>query len=272
MNPEVGGANEMIVASGLRKTLGTHPVLYDLSFALRRGEALGVIGPSGGGKTTLLRCLSGLELIDDGKIRYWDSIELEASGNFVRLNDLNTGRSTSATDRGLASLRRDVGLVFQAYNLWEEKTVLENLTLGPTVVLNEGRQMAEARAMVLCERFGLTAKVRNRAGQLSGGQKQRVAIARALMMKPKVLLFDEITSALDPVLTFDVMGILRDLQQGDMSMIIVTHHIEFATSICDRLMFLTDGGIVQLDEPHVLRRAPATPQVQRFLEILASAR
>jgi glutamate transport system ATP-binding protein len=263
---------DLFEATSVWKTLGGNTVLRDLTFALKRGEILGIIGPSGGGKSTLLRCLNALELIDAGEIRYWDRLRLVAAPRERFVEDLVTRNKQPASEQGLAGLRREVGLVFQTYNLWEEKSVLENLVLGPIVVLKESREIVEARALDFCERFGLRSKIGRVAAHLSGGEKQRAAIVRALMMNPKVLLLDEVTSALDPILTFEIMSIIRGLQRTGMSMMIVTHHIEFASTLCNRIMFLADGRIVQIDEPHALRAAPATPEVRHFLEILDSAR
>jgi ABC-type polar amino acid transport system ATPase subunit len=264
--------DDVFRVSDIQKAFGTTRVLNGISFCLREREIFGIIGPSGSGKSTLLRCLNGLELIDGGEIEYWNRLRLAGDGTGAYFYE-NAGKvGIKATQNVLSSLRRDIGFVFQNYNLWEEKTVLENLTLAPRVVLGEPQAAVEVRAQELCEKIGLQAKIKSGVWALSGGQKQRVAIVRALMMRPKVLLLDEITSALDPVLTFDVMQIIKDLRGTGIAMVIVTHHIEFASSVCDRMMFLADGKAVQIDPPQVLRDSPANDQVRHFLEILRSAR
>jgi len=187
-------------------------------------------------------------------------------------------RSDSGTDKGPLSedgtnaLRKDIGFVFQGFNLWEERTVLGNLVLAPMVVLAQPRGAAEERARELCRQFGLGDKIEAKVTQLSGGQRQRVAIIRALMMEPKIMLLDEVTSALDPVLTVEVMQAIRQLREKGLTMIVVTHHLEFASSLCDRIMFLSRGEAVQIDTPENLRSAPASPEVKQFLEVLRDAR
>jgi len=257
---------EVFTANDIHKSFVGVSVLRGISFSLHQHEILGVIGPSGGGKTTLLKCLNGLELIDRGAIRYWNGFILGGDGS----KSGNVAKRTK--EDSLLTVRRQVGFVFQGYNLWEEKTVLQNLTLAPIVVLGQRRDVVTERAQDLCGRFGLGHKLNSGVWRLSGGQKQRVAIVRALMMEPKVLLLDEITSALDPVLTFDVMQIVRDLQATGLAMVLVTHHIEFASSVCDRIMFVSEGQAIQVDSPQNLRANPVSEDVRHFMEILSSAR
>jgi polar amino acid transport system ATP-binding protein len=263
---------EVFRVEGIYKSFGKVGVLRGISFVLREKEILGVIGPSGGGKTTLLKCLDFLEKIDSGSIEYLGGLKLCAEGQGVTVVSNSGGGARPFSDDVVSPLRRDIGFVFQGFNLWEERTVLENLILAPTVVLEQNRCVAEGKARELCEQFGLADKITSHAWQLSGGQRQRVAIIRALMMEPKVVLLDEITSALDPVLTVEVMEAILKLRQKGLTMIIVTHHIEFASTLCDRIMFLSEGKNIQLDTPGNLRARPATDEVRRFLEILRTAR
>jgi len=266
-------AREPIIrVSGLHKSFGSLLVLHDLSFDVHDGEILGVVGPSGGGKTSLLRCLNALEAFESGEILYLGDVQVrvgpERDTTFIR----ETVAGSDGDDGVLSTLRRRVGMVFQGFNLWEERTLLDNLTLAPIVVCHEPRDSAIARALALCEQFGIADKLRGRAWSLSGGQRQRAAIVRALMMQPRVLLLDEITSALDPVLTVEVMNAIRQLRDRGLTLVVVTHHLDFATALCDRLMFLSDGAIVQLDAPSTLLDKPATEEVARFLDILRRAR
>jgi ABC-type polar amino acid transport system ATPase subunit len=264
--------HDILRVAGITKRFETNEVLRGVSFALREREILGVIGPSGGGKTTLLRCLDLLETIDSGRVEYHGSHNLAVTSDGA--TGLRNGRSAGNTLRSdtIHALRQDIGLVFQGFNLWEERTVMGNLILAPMVVRNAGRSETAARAADLCGQFGLAEKLHARVWQLSGGQRQRVAIIRALMMQPKLILLDEITSALDPVLTVEVMQAIRKLREQGLTMILVTHHIEFASSLCDRIMFLSHGQVAQIDSPEALRDSPANDEVKRFLEILRAAR
>lgn len=267
------GAQSLLRVDGIWKSFGDTPVLRGISFSLREKEILGVIGPSGGGKTTLLRCLDFLETIDQGRVDYHGPHNLTVAANgLAGLRSGGDDETQPITENMINAVRRDIGFVFQGFNLWEERTVLGNLTLAPTVVLGHSREQATEKAHQLCERFGLADKVNARVWQLSGGQRQRVAIIRALMMQPKLVLLDEITSALDPVLTVEVMQAIRQLRNEGLTMILVTHHIEFASSLCDRIMFLSEGRAVQIDTPENLRKSPATDEVKRFLDILRAAR
>ncbi len=271
-NPGTPARAPIITVSGLRKSFGSLLVLHDLAFDVHDGEILGVVGPSGGGKTTLLRCLNALEAFDSGEMLYLGEVQVRVGPGrdttFIR----EVGPGSDGNDEVLSTLRRRVGMVFQGFNLWDERTLLDNLTLAPIVVCCEPRDSAIARAEALCEQFGIEDKLRVRAWSLSGGQRQRAAIVRALMMQPRVLLLDEITSALDPVLTVEVMSAIRQLRDRGLTLVIVTHHLDFATALCDRLMFLSGGAIVQLGAPSTLRDRPASEEVARFLDILRRAR
>jgi ABC-type polar amino acid transport system ATPase subunit len=269
----VSSRPEILRVDGLWKRFGRVEVLRGISFALRQGEILGVIGPSGGGKTTLLRCLDLLESVDQGQISYHGPHYLTVASDGTRgLRISGKADNGELSEKAINALRQDIGFVFQGFNLWEERTVLGNLVLAPTVVLGQSRGDAVGRARELCEQFGLGDKIEAKVTQLSGGQRQRVAIIRALMMQPKVMLLDEITSALDPVLTVEVMQAIRQLRDKGLTMIVVTHHLEFASSLCDRIMFLSRGEAVQVDTPDSLRASPASPEVKRFLEVLRDAR
>ena len=266
------GAN-ILQLSDVHKKYTAAEVLKGVSFSLKEKEILGIIGPSGGGKSTLLKIMDLLEPFDRGSIEYHilqHNLTLSANDEIVSNDAQNlTNRSIEAA---VNMLRQDIGFVFQGFNLWEDRTVLGNLILAPTIVRGVSHEVAENRALQLCSQFGLKDKLRAKVWQLSGGQKQRVAIIRALMMEPKLMLFDEITSALDPVLTVDVMQIIKELQKSGLTMVVVTHHIEFASSLCDRIMFLSEGRSLQLDTPQNIMRTPATPEVAKFLDILRAAR
>jgi polar amino acid transport system ATP-binding protein len=253
----------------LTKTFGPLKALDDVSFSLRRGETVGLIGPSGSGKSTLLRCIDLLLPVTTGRITY-RLPDTSASGAPERTI------SVSAQDEDLpipaANIRKSIGFVFQRLHLWRERTVLDNLILAPRVVLGEEVESVRDRAHELARRFGIVDKLNAKVWQLSGGQQQRTAIVRALMMKPQLLLLDEVTSALDPLLTSSVMDTIRSLRDEAMTMLLVTHHIDFAGKVCDRLHFLDGGRIVQSGAPAEIVAAPHTPTIAGFLEILSRVR
>lgn len=264
---------DILRVENIWKHYGDSDVLSGVSFSLKEREILGIIGPSGGGKTTLLRCLDLLAPIDKGQITYHGRHNLTVTADGISdLRADDSGGQTPLSENAVNVLRQDIGFVFQGFNLWEERTVLGNLTLAPTVVLNQARDVVETRAQELCRQFGLEKRIVAKVSELSGGQRQRVAIIRALMMEPKVMLLDEITSALDPVLTVEVMQAIRKLREKGLTMILVTHHLEFASSLCDRIMFLSHGQAVQIATPDEIRAAPASGDVKQFLEILRTAR
>lgn len=253
----------------LCKRFGTTNALNGVSLDLRRAEVAALIGSSGSGKSTLLRCIDLLEWLDSGSIEYSDGIRVQASVNGkVEMYD-PSGKPVPPRSAA-AAVRRNFGFVFQGYDLWEEKTVLDNLILAPMIVGCQSRKSAEAKAVELCRRFGLEDKVRSRAWQLSGGQRQRIAIIRALMMRPKLLLLDEVTSSLDPVLTYEVMELIRELKSDGMTMLLVTHHLRFAQAVSDRIIFLHAGQIVQDGRAEDLINSPATPEVAKYLRVLES--
>ena len=262
---------EILLVEDRRKGFHGLEVLRGVTFCLSDREILGVIGPSGGGKTTLLKCLNLLEWPTSGRIRYPGKLSVRASGGHTNVvRDVEAGEELRAED--LCVFRRELGFVFQGFNLWEDRSVLSNLLLAPRAVLGEARNSAEERAKALAKQFGIDDKLQSGIAQLSGGQRQRVAIVRALMMQPRVMLLDEITSALDPVLTVEVMQAIRQLRDRGLAMIVVTHHLEFAPSLCDRIMFLSGGMAVQIDSPERLRSHPATREVSEFLDVLVRAR
>jgi glutamate transport system ATP-binding protein len=243
--PRVDG-DPLVVLQGVNKHFGDLHVLKDIDLTVGRGEVVVVIGPSGSGKSTLCRAINRLETIGSGTITL-DGEPLPEEG------------------KALARLRSDVGMVFQSFNLFAHKTVLENVTLGPTRVRRASRADAERRAKELLERVGVADQADKYPGQLSGGQQQRVAIARALAMEPKVMLFDEPTSALDPEMINEVLDVMTGLAKSGMTMIVVTHEMGFARRAADRVVFMADGEIVEQAAPETFFTSPASPRAQDFL-------
>ncbi|GLZ57878.1 amino acid ABC transporter ATP-binding protein [Micromonospora sp. M51] len=236
----------MVSVRGLHKWFGPLHVLKDIDLTVAAGEVVVVVGPSGSGKSTLCRCLNRLETAGQG------SIEID-------------GEPLPAEGRALARLRADVGMVFQSFNLFGHKTVLDNVTLGPTRVRRIARPEARQQAMALLERVGIADKANHHPAQLSGGQQQRAAIARALAMQPKVLLFDEPTSALDPEMVNEVLDVMVSLAKEGMTMIVVTHEMGFARRAADRVVFMDDGRIVESGAPDEFFAAPRTERARDFL-------
>ncbi|WP_293786379.1 amino acid ABC transporter ATP-binding protein [uncultured Aeromicrobium sp.] len=236
----------MVAMRGVQKWFGDLHVLQDIDFTVAPGEVVVVIGPSGSGKSTLCRTINRLETIDEG------TIEVD-------------GKKIPEEGKQLAQLRADVGMVFQSFNLFAHKTVLENVTLGPIKVRGVKKADAEKRARELLARVGVEAQTGKLPGQLSGGQQQRVAIARALAMDPKVMLFDEPTSALDPEMIKEVVDTMIDLAKGGMTMIVVTHEMGFARTAADRVVFMSDGRIVEENTPEQFFTHPQTDRAKDFL-------
>jgi len=228
------------------KYFGETHVLKDVSLDVDEGDVTVVIGPSGSGKSTLLRCANRLEEIQGGEIR------LE-------------GQSISAPDADIDRLRQRIGMVFQSFNLFPHKTALENVTLAPRKVRGADRNTARDRADRLLDRVGLGNQKESYPNQLSGGQQQRVAIARALAMDPRVMLFDEVTSALDPELVGEVLGVMRDLADEGMTMMVVTHEMGFAREVGDRIVLMADGEIIESAPPAKFFENPETERAKRFL-------
>ena len=263
--------NILVNVEGLKKSFKELCVLDDMSFRLGEGEILGIIGPSGSGKTTLLRCLDLLETIEGGTITFGGPFGIRV-GPSGELESINNSDSVNRIPEHMPSIvRRKIGFVFQSFNLWEDRSVLQNLTLAPRVVQGIPDKKAETRAEELLSRFGLKDKLLSKVWRLSGGQRQRVAIVRALMMEPALLLCDEVTSALDPVLAYEVLEMIRSLRDEGLTMIIVTHHIEFVATLCDRIAYLNNGKFMQIDTPERLLKEPASEEIANFLKILRIA-
>ena len=238
-------ADYMVEVQGITKRFGNLEVLRRVSLNVRQGEVLVVVGPSGGGKSTLLRCLCHLEIPDEGQI-------------------LVGGRRVDKS----GGVPGEIGMVFQQFNLFPHLTALENISLAPRLVRKISRKAAEDRARGLLEKMGLAAKAHARPAQLSGGQQQRLAIARSLAMDPKVMLFDEVTSALDRELVFEVLGVMRQLAIEGMTMLVVTHELWFAKNVADRVVLLAEGEVVEEAPPKLFFDAPQVERTKRFLREL----
>ena len=245
----------MIEVRDLTKKYGDHLVLDGIGFAVARGEVLVVIGASGSGKSTLLRCINFLEDFQGGEIR--------VEGIPVGYEPGPQRRRQQESE--IATLRSQVGMVFQSFNLFPHRSVLDNVTMGPIHVKGMDRKGAESLAVPLLQKVGLGQKIHEYPARLSGGQQQRVAIARSLAMQPKVMLFDEVTSALDPELVGEVLGVMRELATDGMTMIIVTHEMEFARDIADRVMFFDQGRITETGSPGQVLEAPQSERLKAFL-------
>nr|WP_307788902.1 amino acid ABC transporter ATP-binding protein [Longispora fulva] len=236
----------LVQIEGVNKWYGPLHVLQDINLDITRGEVVVVIGPSGSGKSTLCRVINRLEPINDGVIRF-------------------DGRVLPAEGKALAKLRSEVGMVFQSFNLFAHKTILENVTLGPIKVLNDSPADARQRGMALLERVGIANQAAKLPAQLSGGQQQRAAIARALAMRPKALLFDEPTSALDPEMVNEVLEVMISLAAEGMTMVVVTHEMGFARRAANRVIFMADGRIVEEAPPEEFFDHPRSERAQDFL-------
>ena len=236
----------LVALTGVNKHFGELHVLKDINLSIDQGEVVVVIGPSGSGKSTLCRAINRLEPIDSG------SITLD-------------GQPLPSEGKELAKLRADVGMVFQSFNLFAHKTILQNVTLGPCKVRKTDPKQAEKRAMELLERVGVANQASKYPAQLSGGQQQRVAIARALAMDPKVILFDEPTSALDPEMIQEVLEVMVDLAKQGMTMVVVTHEMGFARKAANRVVFMADGQIVEENDPEGFFTTPKSDRAKDFL-------
>jgi polar amino acid transport system ATP-binding protein len=247
----------MIELNDLRKSFGTNEVLKGVSFAVERGEVVVVLGPSGSGKSTLLRCIN---LLED-----WQAGDIRIDGETVGYRIDGGGRRLAWPEAKSAKVREQVGLVFQSFNLFPHRTALENVMMGPLHVRRMAKPRARELAAGLLDKVGLADKAHQYPATLSGGQQQRVAIARALAMQPKVMLFDEVTSALDPELVGEVLIVMRRLAVEGMTMIIVTHEIAFARDVSDRIIFMDGGAIVEQGPPAQVLAVPASARLKLFL-------
>jgi glutamate transport system ATP-binding protein len=236
----------LVVLDGVNKRFGQLQALKDINLSIGTGEVVVIIGPSGSGKSTLCRTINRLETIDEGTITL-------------------DGKPLPQEGKALAALRAEVGMVFQSFNLFAHKTILENVTLGPIKVRGQSRAEAEKRARDLLDRVGVGDQADKYPAQLSGGQQQRVAIARALAMEPKVMLFDEPTSALDPEMIKEVLDAMVDLARRGMTMVVVTHEMGFARTAGDRVVFMADGAIVEESTPEEFFTSPKSERAKDFL-------
>jgi polar amino acid transport system ATP-binding protein len=244
----------VVKVQDVRKEFHGHAAVDGISLEVDQGDLVALIGPSGCGKSTLLRCINGLESVDDGCIKVLTTT-LE-SPDQLGLREFH---------RRAQVIRRDVGMVFQSFNLFPHLTVLENLTIAPRVVRQMPGKEAEAKAMALLHKVGLEDKAFRYPGQLSGGQQQRAAIARALVMSPKLMLYDEPTSALDPTLVDEVLRVMKQLDQEGMTQIVVTHEMRFARDVADRIAYLENGRIVEMGTPEEIFGAPKDERTRGFL-------
>ncbi len=236
----------IISISNVWKYFGSLPALQDVSLDISSGERVVIIGPSGSGKSTLLRSINRLEEIDQGRI-------------------MVLGRDIHSDDNNINEMRQNVGMVFQQFNLFPHKTVLENLTLAPRHLRKLPREEADSQALTLLKKVGISEKANVYPAMLSGGQQQRVAIARALAMQPSIMLFDEPTSALDPEMVGEVLDVMVNLAEEGMTMVCVTHEMGFARTVADRLIFMDQGQIVEMGRPETLFTAPRHPRLRQFL-------
>ena len=241
-----------LAVHGLKKSFGKHVVLRGIDLAVEEHEVVALIGASGSGKSTLLRCINLLEEIDEGRI-------LLGEEEITGARDVN-------------AVRRRIGIVFQSFNLFPHMNVMRNVTLAPRDVLGLSKADAEERATELLGRFGLADKQVEYPDRLSGGQQQRVAIVRALAMRPELMLFDEVTSALDPELVAEVLQVIAELAQGGMTMVLATHEMSFARDIANRVCFLDEGRILEIGTPDEIFTSPKEPRTQQFLERVIKAR
>lgn len=240
------GKNPIVSIKGLKKKFGQHTVLENIDFTVYPGEKVVVLGPSGSGKSTMLRCINALEDVTEGTIEV-------------------NGFTVTDAKCDLNKMREHLGMVFQRFNLWPHKTVLENVMLAQQVVLGRDTKSAKERAIELLQGVGLADKAQTYPASLSGGQQQRVAIARALAMEPKVMLFDEPTSALDPELVGEVLNVMKRLAESGMTMIVVTHEIGFAREVADRVVFMDGGVIVESGHPDDVLVNPKEERTRAFL-------
>jgi ABC-type polar amino acid transport system ATPase subunit len=237
----------IVELSGVRKAFDGHVVLDDIDLRVGRGEAVVVAGPSGSGKSTMLRCVNGLESVDAGTITF-------------------DGKRVDTGSRGISRLRAEIGMVFQQFNLFPHMTVERNVMIAPVKVRGVAPDEARRRARELLDRVGIPEKAASYPADLSGGQQQRVAIARALAMEPKLMLFDEPTSALDPEMIREVLDVMRDLARSGLTMIVVTHEMGFARQVCDRIVFIDEGRIVEQAPPNEFFTGARSKRAREFVD------
>ncbi len=250
----------IVQIKGVHKSFGNLQVLNGVDLDIAPGEVVCIIGPSGSGKTTMLRCINFLEEYQQGSIM--------VDGELVGYREKN-GKRKGAPEKDIARMRAETAMVFQSFNLFPHMTALKNVAFGPMKVRKTNRAEAEANAVVLLERVGLGDKTDSYPSQLSGGQQQRVAIARALAMNPKVMLFDEVTSALDPELVGEVLGVMKQLAESHgVTMIVVTHEMSFARDVADRIIFMDGGVVVEDGPPNEILDHPKTDRLRTFLGML----
>ncbi|MCR5222392.1 MAG: amino acid ABC transporter ATP-binding protein [Lachnospiraceae bacterium] len=236
----------MLTVEHLKKSFDELMVLNDINLSVQRGEVVVIVGPSGCGKSTFLRCINGLEEIQEGRVLLGDEV-------------------INPAQKGTNKHREKIGMVFQSYDLFPHKTILENTTLAPQKVLKRRKDEAEKEALELLDRVGLASRKDSYPRMLSGGQKQRVAIVRALMMHPEILLFDEVTAALDPEMVREVLDVILDLAKQKRTMLIVTHEMAFAKAIADRILFLDGGQVIEDSAPKQFFESPRTERAKKFL-------
>ncbi len=249
-------AEALVEVVGIDKWFGPTKVLDNIDFTVRRGEVVVVIGPSGSGKTTLLRCINHIEKIERGQIK--------VNGVSIGYRERN-GKLVEDRERNIAVQRRDVGMVFQRFNLFPHMTVLRNITISPLLLRGLTKEEAADRGRALLARVGLAGREDAYPAELSGGQQQRVAIARALAMQPAVLLFDEPTSALDPEMVGEVLAVMRDVAQSGMTMVVVTHEMGFARQVADRVVVMDGGRIIEENTPALIFGSPSHPKTRALL-------
>jgi ABC-type polar amino acid transport system ATPase subunit len=237
----------LVELRSVRKSFGANLVLDDIDLSIAAGEAVVIAGPSGSGKSTMLRCINGLEQVDSGSVTF-------------------DGRAIDPRSKEINRIRADIGMVFQQFNLFPHKTVLQNIMLAPIKVKGVEPAVAEKRARELLQTVGIPEKADGSPADLSGGQQQRVAIARALAMDPKLMLFDEPTSALDPEMIREVLDVMRDLARGGMTMVVVTHEMGFAREVCDRIVFIDEGRIVEQGPPAEFFAAAKSQRAREFVD------
>jgi len=254
---ETAAGTSLVSAVNVQKAFHGVDVLKGIDLDVASGEVVCLLGPSGSGKTTFLRCVNQLETIDGGRI--W------VDGDLMGYED-RAGRLHRLDDKRIAAQRRDIGMVFQRFNLFPHMTALDNVAEAPVCVKKESRAAARRRAAELLDRVGLAERAHAYPAQLSGGQQQRVAIARALAMQPKLMLFDEPTSALDPELVGEVLGVMRELATDGMTMIVVTHEMSFAREVADRVVFMDAGVVVEHGDPRQVISNPQHPRTRSFLQ------